>query len=148
RYALGLLPLSVALDEADLAALTAFVHAGGTLIIGPLAGHRCTVLAGPHRHEPPGALGALTGTANGDTTTLDEPARLRCRRSAASIEATRYAEILEQRHAETEVLAEHAGGWFAGSPAVTRRRLGPGSVIHCGVALNDDVLSWLWREHV
>src|SRR5690606_34179839 len=54
----------------------------------------------------------------------------------------------EQRHAETEVLAEHAGGWFAGSPAVTRRRLGPGSVIHCGVALNDDVLSWLWREHV
>ncbi|HWO07866.1 MAG TPA: beta-galactosidase, partial [Polyangiaceae bacterium] len=147
-YALALLPLAVALDAADLAALSAFVSAGGVLIIGPLAGHRCAKLQGPVRDEPPGALGALTGTANGEATTLDEPALLRCRRSSSSVEASRYAEILTPRQADTEVLAEHARDWFAGSPAVTRRRLGQGSVVHSGVALNDDVLSWLWREHI
>jgi beta-galactosidase GanA len=129
-----------------VAALTAFVHAGGVLIVGPLAGHRGIDLQGPFRDEPPGALAALTGTANGEATTLDEAARLRCRRSGTSIEATRYAEILELRHADTEVIAEHERGWFAGSPALTQRRLGAGSVIHSGVALNDEVASWLLPE--
>jgi beta-galactosidase len=147
-YALALLPLAVALDSADVAALAAFAHAGGVLVIGPLAGHRCTQLQGPHRDEPPGALAALTGTANGEATTLDEPALLACQRSAASVESTRYAEILEPRSADSEVLAHHARGWFAGSPAVTRRPLGAGCVIHSGVALNDALLSWLWREHL
>jgi beta-galactosidase len=148
RYALALLPLAVALDEADVAALLGFVESGGVLIVGPLAGHRCLRLQGAFRDEPPGPLAALTGTANGETTTLDEPALLRCRQSAASIEATRYAEILELRHGATDVLAEHARDWFAGTPAVTRRRLGSGSVVHCGVALTDDVLVWLFRHHV
>jgi beta-galactosidase len=147
-YALALLPLAVALDSTDVAALGAFVHAGGVLVIGPLAGHRCTKLQGPHRDEPPGALGSLTGTTNGEATTLDEPALLACQRSGASIESTRYAEILEPKGSDCEVLAEHARGWFAGSPAVTRRPLGSGCVIHSGVALNDALLSWLWREHL
>jgi beta-galactosidase len=147
-YALALLPLAVALDPEDIRALTAFVDAGGVLIIGPLAGHRCTRLHGPHRDEPPGLLAALTGTANGETTTLDEPARLLCRESATRLDVTRYAEILEPRDGDTEVLAEHARGWFAGRPAVTRRSRGSGSVVHCGVALTDEVLSWLWHHHV
>jgi beta-galactosidase len=148
RHALALLPLAVALDAADVSALTAFVHAGGVLVIGPLAGHRCVLLHGPHRDEPPGALRSLTGTANGEATTLDEPALLTCRRSGASIESTRYAEILEPRADGGEVLAEHARGWFAGSAAVMRRPLGAGCVIHSGVALNDALLTWLWREHL
>jgi beta-galactosidase len=148
RYAIGLLPLAVALDEEDLAALGGFVQRGGVLVVGPLAGHRCTKLQGPFLDEPPGALAALTGTANGETTTLDEPARLRCRRSGESVAATRYAEVLEIRQPDTQVLAEHDSGWFAGSPAVTLRRVGAGSVVHCGVALDDAVLTWLWREHL
>lgn len=147
-YPVALLPLAVALDEADLAALTAFVDAGGVLIVGPLAGHRCTKLQGPFRDEPPGALRALTGTANGESTTLDEPARVRCRRSSESVQATRYAEVLEPRHEGTRVLAEHERGWFAGSAALTERAVGAGSVIHSGVALDDPVLGWLWREHL
>lgn len=148
RYALALLPLAVALDAADVAALTAFVHAGGVLVIGPLAGHRCALLHGPHRDEPPGALRSLTGTANGEATTLDEPALISCRRSGASLESARYAEIIEPRSEGVEVLAEHARGWFAGSAAVTRRELGAGWVIHSGVALDDALLGWLWREHL
>jgi beta-galactosidase len=148
RYGLGLLPLAVALDEEDLAALEEFVQRGGVLVVGPLAGHRCTKLQGPSCDEPPGALATLTGTANGETTTLDAPARLRCRRSGEPVEATRYAEVLEPRQPDTQVLAEHDGGWFAGSPAVTLRRVGAGRVVHCGVALNDAVLEWLLREHV
>jgi beta-galactosidase len=148
RYALALLPLAVALDEADVAALGGFVRSGGVLVVGPLAGHRCTKLQGPFRDEPPGALASLTGTANGEATTLDEAGRIRSRTVATSVEVARYAEILEPRHAETEVLAEHASGWFAGAPAVTRLRHGAGSVVHCGVALDDAVLDWLWREHL
>lgn len=144
-YTLALLPLAVALDAADIAALTAFVHAGGVLVVGPLAGHRCPRLHAPLRDEPPGALRSLTGTANGEATTLDAAALLACRRSGVNLEATRYAEILEVRSADVEVLAEHARGWFAGSPAVTRRALGSGCVVHSGVALSDAVLSWLWQ---
>jgi beta-galactosidase len=124
------------------------VHGGGVLVVGPLAGHRCTKLQGPFREEPPGALAVLTGTANGETTTLDAPARLRCRRSAELLEVTRYAEILELRHPDTQLIAEHASGWFAGSPAVTLRRVGSGCVVHSGVALNDAVLEWLWQQHL
>ncbi|MEO8184379.1 MAG: beta-galactosidase [Deltaproteobacteria bacterium] len=147
-YALGLLPLAVALDRTDVAALDNFVRTGGVLIVGPLAGHRSTDLHGPFEEEPPGALAALTGTANGEATTLDEPARLRCLRSGQTVEATSYAEMLALRQPDTEVLAHYASGWFAGSPAVTRRQLGAGSVVHCGVALNDAVVDWLWCEHV
>lgn len=148
RYLLALLPLAVALDEGEIAALGEWTRAGGVLIVGPLAGHRCAKLQGPFRDEPPGALRALTGTCNAETTTLAAPARLTCRRTGQGVEATRYAEILESRLPDTEVLAEHALGWFAGSPAVTGRPLGAGRVIHCGVGISDDVLAWLWREHV
>ena len=148
RYALALLPLAVALDAADVTALGDFVRSGGVLVVGPLAGHRCTKLQGPFRDEPPGALAPLTGTGNGEATTLEEPGRIRSRASAACVDVSRYAEILELRHAETEVLAEHASDWFAGAPAVTRRRHGAGYVVHSGVALDDGVLDWLWREHL
>jgi beta-galactosidase len=147
-YALALLPLAVALDETDLLALEQWVRRGGVLVVGPLAGHRCTKLQGPWHDEPPGALAALTGTRNPETTTLAEPAWLRCRRSGASLAATRYAEIIEPTEPDAEVLAEHTFDWLASSPAVTRRPLGVGSVIHCGVGLNDAVLEWLWREHL
>ncbi len=147
-YSVALLPLAVALDAADVGALSEFVRTGGLLIVGPLAGHRSTDLQGSFADEPPGALAALTGTANGETTTLDEPARLRCARSGQSVEATSYAEILELRQPDTELLAHYANGWFAGSAAVTRRRCGSGAVVHCGVALNDAVLDWLLREYV
>jgi beta-galactosidase len=147
-YALSLLPLAVALDETDLLALEQWVRRGGVLVVGPLAGHRCTKLQGPWRDEPPGALAALTGTRNPETTTLAEPAWLRCRRSGASLAATRYAEIIEPTEPDAEVLAEHTFDWLASRPAVTRRPLGAGSVLHCGVGLNDAVLEWLWREHL
>lgn len=148
HYALALLPLAVALDAADIAALERFVQSGGVLLVGPLAGHRSVELKGPEHEEPPGALRVLTGTTNGEATTLDEPARLRCRLSDALVTATRYAEVLEPCGPDTELLAEHASGWFSGSAAVTRRRLGAGQVVHCGVAIDDALLGWLWREHL
>ena len=145
-YTVALLPLAVALDETEIGSLERWVRGGGVLVVGPLAGHRDTQLQGPWHAEPPGPLAALTGTANAETTTLAEPARARCRRSGALVEATRYAEILEARAPGTEVLAEHALGWFAGSPAVVGRALGKGLVIHCGIGLNDAVIEWLWRS--
>jgi len=148
RYAVALLPLAVALDVEELGAIERWVRSGGALVVGPLAGHRDTRLQGPWHEEPPGALAALTGTSNAETTTLAEPLTIRCQRSGVLVGATRYAEILEPRAPDTEVLAQHALGWFAGSPAVTSRAVGDGVVIHCGVGLNDAVLEWLWRIHL
>lgn len=147
-YGLALLPLALALDGAELDALDAWVRRGGVLVVGPLAGHRCTKLQGPWRDEPPGALRALTGTRNSETTTLAEPAHVRCRSSGRLVRATTYAEIVEPLAADTDVLAEHGHGWLAGKPAVTRRPLGHGSVLHCGVSLDDAVIEWLWSEHL
>jgi len=147
-YAMALLPLAVALDPTDVVALGEFVHRGGLLIVGPLAGHRSSDLQGSFNEEPPGPLAAWTGTSNGETTTLDEPARLCCSRSGQFVEGTSYAEVLESRQPDTQVLAHYANGWFAGSAAVTFRRSGAGAVVHCGVALNDAVLDWLWREQI
>jgi beta-galactosidase len=148
RYAVAFLPLAVALDDGDICALERWVRGGGVLVVGPLAGHRDRRLQGPWRDEPPGTLARLTGTANAETTTLAEPARIRCRRSGSLVDGTRYAEILEPRAPDAEVLAEHALGWFAGSPALTSRPLGDGIVLHSGVGLNDAVIEWLWRTHL
>ncbi|HTV20302.1 MAG TPA: beta-galactosidase [Polyangiaceae bacterium] len=147
-YALAILPLAVALDDDDLTALTRFVHDGGVLIVGPLAGHRDVKLQASQHDEPPGALRALTGTSNAEATTLDEPALVRCCLTHADVESTRYAEIVEPRSPDVEVLAEHARGWFAGSAAIVQRSVGAGCVIHSGVALNDAVVRWLWQRHI
>ncbi len=148
RYTVALMPLALAVDEQEVAALEAWVGAGGVLVVGPLAGHRDARLQGPASREPPGLLAPLTGTRNPESTTLEAPARIRTFSSAdapsTELSATRYAEVLEPQSPECRALATYSAGWFAGSAAVVERPLGAGRVVHCGVCLDDAVLEWLW----
>ncbi|MDA3960238.1 MAG: beta-galactosidase [Planctomycetota bacterium] len=146
QYQVALLPLAIALDEDEVAAIRAWVEAGGTLVVGPMAGHRDAQLHAPVQAEPPGLLAELTGTANGEGTTTKSPVRIRATDGGETIDSSCYAEIIEPRLEGTRVLATHLSGWLTGSAAVVDRQLGRGRVLHVGVALGDKLLEWLWME--
>jgi beta-galactosidase len=146
-YQVALLPLAIAIDAADVLAIRAWVEAGGVLVVGPMAGHRDPQLHGPWQDEPPGTLATLTGTANGESTTLVDRVRIRASDGGSTVDASNYAEIIEPRVPEAKVVASHLNGWLTGKAAVVERPIGKGRVLHCGVALCDNVLEWLWLEN-
>jgi beta-galactosidase len=145
-YEVALLPIATALSDDDVDALDAWVSNGGILIVGPLAGHRDQQLHAPRDQQPPGPLSRLTGTHCGESTTTDEAMRILATDGSHVIEASRYAEIVEPIAADTEIIARHSSGWLATHGAVAERSHGAGRVIHCGVALTDSILEWLWIE--
>lgn len=145
-YQVALVPLAIALDADEVAALHAWAAGGGTLVVGPMAGHRDAHLHAPSESEPPGPMAALTGTGNGESTVSDAPMRIRASDGGATIDTAGYAELIEPRDPAARVLATHLTGWLTGQAAVVERPLGQGRVIHAGVALGDRLLEWLWME--
>lgn len=145
RYQVVLVPHAVGMDAAAAEILARFADNGGVVVIGPLAGHRDRQLHGPGQ-RPPGALAALTGTGNPEATTWDGPLHFHGTTGGGIIEAGQWAEIIEATDPEVLIRARYASGWIAGFPAICERKVGKGRVIHCGVALSDAVLSWLWNE--
>jgi beta-galactosidase len=150
-YKVALLPHAVALDRGEIDAISAWVRRGGTLVIGPLAGHRDKQLHLPTEVAPPGLLGELSGTGNSLDTVWNRPLVVK------GVDATEvvldgktsglhgaYAEVLEIRSPEVVARAHYMSGWLAGHIAVTERPFGKGRVIHCGVALGAEFLAWLW----
>lgn len=146
QYQVALLPHAVDLDPNAIAALTAWVEAGGTLVVGPLAGHRNDHLQAPWQDQPPGLLAPLTGTSNGESTTWEQRVRVYTDDGAGRFEAGNYAEIIEPVADDVEIVARYDSGWFAGRSAITRRQVGHGQVIHAGVPLEDALLEWAWVE--
>jgi len=143
-YRVALLPHAVAMDEADVAIVGKWVKAGGTLIVGPLAGMRDKQLHLPIDQAPPGALGLITGTRITVDTVWLEPLAIRAEHGGRIEGMGRYAEALEPVDSSTQTLARFACGWLDGKPAVTVRSVGRGRVIHCGLPLDDAFLAWLW----
>lgn len=121
-------------------ALTRFVENGGTLVIGARCGTR-----GLDNHvladTPPGPLRGLAGV------TVAEYSRKNIAHERPWIlewegiprEAAHWVEILEP-DSDTEVLARWTTRHAAGTPAVTRRRLGKGQVLTAGTFLTRDFL--------
>lgn len=145
-YLVALLPHAVGITAAEVANLRAWVYQGGVLVVGPLAGHRGEGLRAPIANEPPGVLAELTGTSNTEATTWDGKLALHGSRGGSRFEAGAYGEIVQPIASLVAVMATHDSGWLAGKPAITKRELGAGSVIHCGVAFTDAVLRWLWTD--
>jgi beta-galactosidase len=152
-YKVALLPHAVALDRGEIDAISAWVVQGGTLVVGPLAGHRDKQLHLPTREAPPGLLGELTGTGNTQDTVWHGTVTL------AGVDGTTlqangkdsgphggYAEVLEIHAPEVSARAHYTCGWLSGRVAVTERPFGKGRVIHSGVPLGDAFLTWLWQS--
>lgn len=146
RHVVALLPQAVGIDAADVAALTDWVAAGGTLIVGPLAGHRDASLADPTDAPPPGPMAALTGTRNDEATTWLQQLMVHPTNGGRQLVGGHYGEVVSAAADGVKEVAQFATGWLAGLPAACARSLGEGRVIHCGVALSDEILAWMWMD--
>lgn len=149
RFKFIVMPACQVMPEHTAAHLAAWVQAGGVLVTTFLTGTQDgTTRIWPGACNP--TLRKLMGVrimewepvANGQST----PVRLD---DGTVIQTGCFNEIVEPEGAE--VLATYAADYFAGSPALTRNRVGAGTVYHLGtlpsVADLTTLLSRLYRAH-
>jgi beta-galactosidase len=121
------------LTASDTRILEEYVEEGGTLVFGCWSGYRdknhwCYDTEGRAFYE------AFVGVRVADFTVVppDEKSEISFAGSTGCVEAPIFNEVLEVHDGEVDVLASYAASYYAGTPAVTLRRKGKGSVIHFG----------------
>ncbi|MFC5831972.1 beta-galactosidase [Nonomuraea insulae] len=139
-YALVVVPNLFLVGDEDAAALTAYVRAGGVLVVGPFSGV-VDPWAQVRTGRFPAPLREVLGASGEEWLPAPEDRPVRCRWSGgpkigpkigaeigpeigAEFGARVWTELLESEGAE--VVAEFAEGDLAGRPAVTRHRSGEG----------------------
>jgi beta-galactosidase len=134
-YRVVVLPIAYVLDDDAVDRLTRWVRAGGTLVAtyftGIVDGHDHVRLGGY-----PGALRDLLGVRVEEFHPLPEGGSVAL--SDFDAAATLWSEL--GRATDAEVLATYAEGPCAGSPAITRRRVGEGWAWYVGTELSDQAL--------
>lgn len=132
QYKVLFYPHPLILTEARAKVLTEYVEHGGTLVIGARTGqkniHGHCVMA-----PMPGLLSELTGTDVREFTFIgpaDEPARMTW--GEQQLGAGIFNDVLETCAGDVETLAVYASNYYAGSPALTERKVGRGRVLHFG----------------
>lgn len=131
RYPALFLPHSLILTPKRVTLLSDYVRQGGTLILGARCGQKdetgkCVML------PMPGLLSDLTGTTVEDYTFIgpnDGPSFMEWdgRRLSTGI----FNDILCPPE-DGQVLARYTGNYYAGTPALVKRKIGAGTVIHFG----------------
>lgn len=142
KYKLLVYPHPAIMSEETADMLGQYVENGGTVIFGARTGYKNQ--HGHARMQPlPGPVAALCGISVSDFTvikgTVKAPALQwkddRGRATAAEV----FNDILQPEAPETEVVAEYASDYYAGSPALTKRSHGQGEVWYYGAAFNESV---------
>jgi beta-galactosidase len=142
-YGVVVAPTLYVVDETVAAALTAYAEGGGVLVIGPRSGvkDRCNAL--PERPVP-AWLDTLAGLEVVDYLSApDTTARFGSSDEPISGEFHGWFEELELRNALP--LARYMSGPFAGSAAVTSRRVREGRVVYVAGAAAVPTLVDLYR---
>ena len=128
-YGLVVVPMQYLMTDAGADSLKSFAGNGGTVVITYQSGivdEDDHIRLGGY----PGAFLSLTGTRIEEFYPLHE---------GEEVELTRYGSgrVFSElgRPLTSEVLAEFAGGPTAGSPAITRNRVGTGTVYYVGTSL-------------
>ncbi|MBY9078109.1 beta-galactosidase [Paenibacillus sp. HN-1] len=128
-------------ETADL--LSRYVEQGGQLFFGARTGYK-----NPDGHckmDPfPGPVAGLCGITVEDFTLIKgsvAPAELKSEVLAlpAGAAAPGFNEVLATQDEVTEVMAEYASEYYAGSPALTRRAYGKGYAWYLGAAFSEQV---------
>ena len=131
-YQVAVYPHPTIMTEARAAQLTAFVEAGGTLVLGCRSGYkdihgRCPMM------PMPGLLAPLTGCTVEDFTFLgpaDEAEYMVWGNDC--IPAPTFNDVLHPDTPDCTVLAVYKGNYYDGMPALTHRRVGQGEVYAFG----------------
>lgn len=135
KYRVLVYPHPAIMTDATAALLTEYVRGGGTLILAARTGYKDPTGQCPMRPFP-GPAAELCGVTVADFTRIgpDEAAPpLRWRDdNDRTIAAAAFNDILQVEAPGVEVLAEYAGGYYAGAPALVRNRAGAGSVYYYG----------------
>ncbi|MFG1685303.1 beta-galactosidase [Nonomuraea sp. NPDC049269] len=133
-YPLVVVPNLYLVSDQDAAALTAYVHGGGVLMVGPFSG-----IVDPRAHVRtgrfPAPLREVLGASGEEWLPAPEDRPVHCRwtggefaahalTGGAEFTAHTWTELVEAEGAET--VAEFAEGDLAGHPAVLRHRAGQG----------------------
>lgn len=139
RYRVLIYPHSTIMSEATGELLAAYVRAGGTLVFGARTGYKDSDGHCPMRPMP-GPVAKLCGITVADFTLIgprEAAPELRWRDGAGpQVIAERFNDILEPTAPSAEVLAEYAGGYYAGAPALVRNRVGAGSALYYGAVFS------------
>ena len=129
-YGLVVVPMHYLMTDAGVDSLGSFAENGGTVVITYQSGivdEDDHIRLGGY----PGAFLSLTGTRIEEFYPLHE---------GEAVELTRYGSgrVFSElgRSLTSEVLAEFAAGPTAGSPAITRNRVGTGTVYYVGTSLS------------
>ena len=135
KYRVLFYPHPLILTEARAKLLRAYVEGGGTLIVGARAGQKD--LRGQCVMAPmPGPLAALTGTTVKDYTFVGPmDGRVDMDWDGRRLDTGVFNDVLEPEAEDVKVLATYVGNYYAGSPALTERRVGKGRVLHFGGSL-------------
>lgn len=146
-YRVVFFPHAHILTAADLPPLWAYVEAGGTLVFGCWAGYRdrqhwCYDAAGRAFFEE------LTGVRVADFTFVPGGTASTLRfdgpGGGRQMDAPVFNEVLAPVGEGVEVLATYAADcYYAGQPAVTSRRVGPGRVVYTGCFFNAEIVAAL-----
>lgn len=140
RYRLAVYPHPTIMTQRTAEMLEAYVRQGGILVLGARTGYKDD--NGHCRMMPfPGMAAGLCGVHVDDFTLIAgdrEPADVALADgSGRTFKAPLFNETLTVQAEDAEVVASYASGWFAGSPALTRRKLGQGEVWYFGAAFSE-----------
>jgi beta-galactosidase len=146
KYRVLIYPHPTIMTDATAELLTAYVRQGGTVVFGARTGYKDPT--GQCYMRPfPGPVAELCGVTVADFTRIEanEPAPTLRWHGAdeTTIAAEAFNDILQVEAPGAEVLAEYAGGYYAGSPALVRNTLGSGSAYYYGAVFTVDAASAL-----
>ena len=132
RYAALFYPHPHILTQSRADALEEYVRSGGTLIVGARAGMKDIHGQCPMRPMP-GLLSGLTGTSVREFTfvgPMDDAVPMDW--NGKLLDTGLFNDVLEAESPDARVLAEYAGNYYRGCPALVERRVGKGRVLHFG----------------
>lgn len=146
RYRVLVYPHPAILSDTTADLLAKYVHQGGTIVFGARTGYKD---ANGHCYMRPfpGPVADLCGITVADFTRIgphESAPTLRWRDTdGPAVVAEAFNDILSVESANAEVLAEYAGGYYAGAPALVCNRVGNGSAYYYGAVFNLDAATAL-----
>jgi beta-galactosidase len=145
-YQVLVYPHPAILTDATAELLTAYVRQGGTIVFGARTGYK-DATGQCYMRPMPGPVAELCGVAVADFTRIgphESAPSLRWRDAGGpAVAAEGFNDLLEVEAPDAEVLAEYAGSYYTGVPALTRNRVGGGSAYYYGAVFTVDLVAAL-----